>query len=136
MPYTSSPTAYPTSSSPIRADSPRKKRKVDELVHRSPLKPVQANLCRGPFVEDESDEDSQYLTDQKRKTPMTTKGRNEDYDTSLKDISTDLDATNLTYTIRLKSMTSTETQTAHDIEITETAPSHQTLLLKAQTCSG
>ena len=138
MPYTSSPTAYPTSSSPspIRADLPRKKRKVDELAHRSPLKPVQANLCRGPFVEDESDEDSQSLTGLKRKTPMTTTNHNEDYDTSPNDASTDLDVASLINTTRLENVIRTEMQTTVGKEIADTIASRQGFLLKAQTCSG
>jgi chromosome transmission fidelity protein 18 len=87
-------------------------------------------------VEDESDEDSQSLTDLKRKTPMTTTDRNGDFDPSPKDASTDLDVTSFVNTTRLENVMRTDTQIALRKEIAETAISHQGLLIKAQTCSG
>lgn len=134
MTHISSTVAYPASSSPTRADLPRKKRKVDECEHRSPLKPVQANLCRGPFVEDESDEEFQTLTNLKRKTPMT--DRNEGFDTSPKGASMDPDGSiSAVNTTRLENVTRVETRIAHGEEIAEANVSVQGLL-KAQICSG
>lgn len=69
MPYISSPIAYLATSSPTVEDLPRKKRKVDEPEERSPLKPVQANIQRGPFVEDDSEEEDD-LPEPRRKVPQ------------------------------------------------------------------
>lgn len=81
MPYISSPADYPAISSSSIEDVPRKKRKVEESEHRSPLKPVQGNALRGPFIEDDSEDEADRLHEPKRKLPQIPQDLQKDLET-------------------------------------------------------